>query len=333
MALITSPATVARQLPGNCPARWPARGAHRIRSCHFEGLSMPDTIPIQPTAIRPIIPTGYSGNAGPAMQPFSRDTGKNWYETARQEMSDPGASPADKPKWIKPNPPLTPGMSLADLKALALKNDWEAMAFKRPGPPAILTVIRFQKNGDPLISTDGKQFAVLDEVHHLPSIWQHHADIYCRRITEKDSWDEEARRRHVGLHIGALREQIAILDQDRAEYAKAWSREPDLASLKAAADACTMLRGRLEAKLAELLSEQAADLAEPRVLPRRRDGEGQPVPGSSSASASPPDANYAGLADDRVGDHVHDPFNTRDESVADANRDARAVPMKERRGR
>jgi hypothetical protein len=232
--------------------------------------------PIKPTTIQPIAPAGYSGNAVPVMQPFPGDASKNWYEMARQEMANPGASPADKPKWVKPNPPITPLMSRADLKALAKKHNWEAVAFNRPGPPAELTVIQFQANGEPLISRDGKAFTELDEVHHLPSIWQHHVEVYCRRIAPDNAWSEEARRRDVGMHIEALEYQIAILDKDLEEYAKACGAAPDSISLKAAADTCTVLRRTLEEKLAALRREQAEDSMELRVLPGPA-GAGEPA--------------------------------------------------------
>ncbi|MBY4949272.1 hypothetical protein K6V92_21955 [Cupriavidus respiraculi] len=239
--------------------------------------------PIQPTPIQPISPARYGGDTGPALQAFPRDPERNWYETARKEMHNPGASPADKPKWIKPDPPLTPGMSLADLKALAVKNNWEAMAFTRPGPPAVLTVVRFRAGGDPLVSTDGKSFAVLDEVHHLPTIWQHHADIHCRRVKEERSWDEEARRRHVGMHLDALAQQIDTLDHDLQEYRKAALEAADSCSLKAAVDACQMLRTRLEAERSALMAEQEVDLMEPRVLPRAPQAVQPPVPPAVAA--------------------------------------------------
>lgn len=281
--------------------------------------SIPSIQPVQPTVIEPIAPTQYRGNAGPALRSFPRDAKQNWHEAARLEMANPGASPADKPKWIKPNPPFTPGMSLADLKALALKNNWEAMAFNRPGPPAVLTVIHFQQNGEPLISTDGKSFAVLDEVHHLPAVWTHHAEIYCRRVAENDSRDEEARRRHVGMHIEALREQIAVLEQDREQYVNALGQAKDSISLKAAADACMGLRTTLLAKLEALLREQQADLVEPRVLTRSSAAPQQPVPGPAAPAAA-----HVDPADDDNMDRFDSPH---DDWVDPTNRGPAALPM------
>ena len=201
---------------------------------------MPDIAPSQPTAIQPITPALYRGEAQAPTLDFPSDPTQNWYEQAQRGLLNPGASPADKAKWTKPNPPITPFMSRADLKALAQKHNWEAVAFSRPGPPAELTVVKFQKNGEPLISRDGKTLTVLDEVHHLPSIWQHHVEVYCRRMAPDHAWSEEARRRDVGMYIDALQQQIAILDKDLDQYAQARSKAPDSHSLKAAADTCTV---------------------------------------------------------------------------------------------